>query len=260
MKTVPILKKPVLKIMKEDEKALAITDLHLGISAEISKKGIEIPNRVQKAKERILKILEEQAPEKMFLLGDIKHNIPIMSQREWELLPDFFEELSEKTNIEIIPGNHDGDIKGLLPRGIELHGSKGTTKNQKIGLLHGHAWPKKELLQTDTIIMGHNHPTIEFEDELGGRAKERAWIRTELILEKLPENLRKGIEEPPEVLIMPAFSNLVGGGAINRELPEDLLGPLFESEAVDLKNAEVHLLDGTFLGKLENLRLEPAYK
>jgi hypothetical protein len=31
-------------------------------------------------------------------------------------------------------------------------------------------------------------------------------------------------------------------------------GPVLRSEAVDMKNAETYLLDGTFLGTLEQLR------
>ena len=256
MEIAPIHNSPALGIELDKYRAIVVGDLHLGLAAELSDKGIEIPARFPEAKKRILDLIDEHEADKLFFLGDIKHNIPITSREEWEQLPDFFSELSEEAKIEIIPGNHDGDIKGLIPKNVKLHGAKGTTiGNGQIGLIHGHAWPKKEVLKSDTIIMGHNHPTIELEDDLGGKAKEPSWIRTKLIPENLPEELEEAIdEEPPQVMIIPAFSKLVGGGAINQELPEDLLGPLFEAEAIDLDNAEAHLLDGTFLGNLKNIR------
>ncbi len=256
MEIIPIHNTPALRIDVNEDRIIVVGDLHLGISAELAEKGIEIPTRVPKVEKRLLKIIQNQEADRLFFLGDVKHNIPVTSWEEWEYLPDFFATLSKRAKVDIVPGNHDGDIEGLIPRDVNLHGAKGTIIGEgKIGLLHGHAWPQSELLEAEVLIMGHNHPTIEFRDDLGGRAKEPAWIKTNLKPEKLPEDLRKELNgEGPRVMIVPAFSKLVGGGAFNREIPEELLGPLFKSNAVDLKNAEVHLLDGTFLGKLKNLK------
>ena len=52
-----------------------------------------------------------------------------------------------------------------------------------------------------------------------------------------------------ELLVMPAFSELVGGATVNREIPEELIGPMFKAGAVKLDEAEAYLLDGKFLGK-----------
>ena len=46
--------------------------------------------------------------------------------------------------IEIFPGNHDGNLKKLIPKNIVHHPSKGAAilnGAKKIGLLHGHTWP-----------------------------------------------------------------------------------------------------------------------
>jgi len=256
MEIAPIHNSPALGIETDSGRAIAVSDLHLGLASELSDKGIEIPARFPEAKNRLLDLIQKHDADKLYFLGDIKHNIPITSREEWEQLPGFFSELSQEAEIEIIPGNHDGDIEGLIPKNVKLHSAKGKTiAKGKIGLIHGHAWPQKELLKSNTIIMGHNHPTIELKDDLGGKAKEPAWIRTKLVPEKLPDELEESVSEnPPKVMIIPAFSKLVGGGAINRELPEDLLGPFFAAGAIDLDNAEAHLLDGTFLGNLKNIR------
>lgn len=252
----PIPNTHALRIELEGEKILAVADLHLGISAELSDKGIEIPSRIPEVQKRLLKIVEEEEADRLFLLGDVKHNIPVTSWQEWDNLPGFFDRLSKKAQIEIVPGNHDGDIEGLITRDVTLYEAEGTTiGGEKIGLIHGHAWPAPRLLGADALIMGHNHPMIEFRDELGGKAMEPAWVKTKIKPEDLPENLKEEVNGPgPEVTIIPAFSKLVGGSGINRGIPEKFLGPLFKAGAIDLEEANIYLVDGTFLGKLKNLQ------
>lgn len=252
----PIPHTHALKIEVDGEVSLAVADLHLGIAADLSDKGIEIPSRIPEVEEKLLEIIENEEADRLFMLGDVKHNIPITSWQEWENLPDFFSELSKVVQVEIVPGNHDGDIEGLIPRDVTLHEAGGTTVGGgKVGLLHGHAWPEPNLLKAETIIMGHNHPMIGFKDELGGKATEPAWVKTGLKVENLPDNLRDiAVENGPEIMIIPAFSKIVGGSSINRDIPEKFLGPLFKAGAIDLEEAEIYLIDGTFLGKLKNLK------
>ena len=59
---------------------------------------------------------------------------------------------------------------------------------------------------------------------------------------------------------MPSFNDFLGGRPINKTRPrkeigsEALIGPVLRSEAVDVDEAELYLLDGTFLGTLNQLR------
>ena len=53
---------------------------------------------------------------------------------------------------------------------------------------------------------------------------------------------------------MPAFNELVGGIAFNEASYETLLGPLFSNHAIALGKAQTYLLDGTYLGTVEQLR------
>ena len=201
--------------------------------------------------------IQRQKSDKLIFLGDVKHNVPITSWLEWRDLPDFFDELSKFVRIEILPGNHDGGIKGLIRRNVVIHDARGIVvgEDKKIGLMHGHTWPNPELLKTDLIVTGHNHPIIEFKDRLGIRMTEPVWLRCKLKPSKFPKKLQEVIEgEGPEILVMPAFSELIGGAAVNRTVPEELLGPMFKAGAVLFDEAEVSLLDGTFLGTVASLR------
>jgi putative SbcD/Mre11-related phosphoesterase len=190
----------------------------------------------------------------LILLGDVKHNIPVSSWQEWREIPRLLEEISKEALVEIIPGNHDGDIQGMVQKGVVVHPASGV-KIENVALVHGHAWPKPELFRAEILVTGHDHPAVEFRDSLGGRVFEKVWLRADLNWKRLPEHLRKAVgKKLPKFLVVPAFSELVGGVAVNREMEGALAGPFFKSGAVELKKAELYLLDGTFLGEVRHLR------
>jgi metallophosphoesterase superfamily enzyme len=63
-----------------------------------------------------------------------------------------------------------------------------------------------------------------------------------------------------ELFIMPYFNEFLGGRPINSrsrsryEKAVDYLGPILRSGSVDFSNAEIYLLDGTYLGTVTQLR------
>jgi hypothetical protein len=85
---------------------------------------------------------------------------------------------------------------------------------------------------------------------------------------KVEENPEKTLYEhynikakASQLFIMPSFNDFLGGRPLNerKRLREDkaevVVGPVLRSQAVDMKNAETYLLDGTFLGTLEQLKV-----
>ena len=60
-------------------------------------------------------------------------------------------------------------------------------------------------------------------------------------------------------VFVPPFNDFLGGRPVNSKRIEKMhagerLGPVLQSGAVDLDDAEVHLLDGTFLGRVKQLK------
>jgi hypothetical protein len=60
-------------------------------------------------------------------------------------------------------------------------------------------------------------------------------------------------------VFVPPFNDFLGGRPVNSKKIEEThagegLGPIVRSRAVDLENAEIHLLDGTYLGHVRELR------
>ncbi|MFA0822779.1 MAG: metallophosphoesterase [Methanomethylovorans sp.] len=254
----PIFNEPAL-VVENEVRSLVIADIHLGIEWDLYTSGFSIPSRMQMGLDRILGYIQTVQPERLILLGDVKHNVPQISWQERDELPYFLRTLAEHVHVDILPGNHDAGIEFLLPEGkdLQLHSSRGAIIDS-VGYFHGHTWPAPELLKTEYIITAHNHPTIRFTDPLGHVVVEPAWVRTKLkkeVLQSHYSSLDLNEEwKDPKVFIVPSFNELCGGVAFNESLEDDLLGPIFSSGAMELDNAELYLLDGTKLGLLKHVR------
>ena len=236
---------------------VVIADLHLGIEYELSLKGVNIPSQFSSILERCTKILEKYEPKKIILLGDVKHVIPFSSKgkeydavvrKERNEVRKFLEELQQYGKIEIIQGNHDGNIQYLT--NSTVHDSRGfsiSLKGKKVGLFHGHAWPSNEVIKSDYLVMGHTHPTVMLRDKLGYAATRNCWVRGNLLKSKLKKKY-SDINKEKEIIIMPAFNPLCGGIPVNES---GIIGPM--RNVIDMQNARVYLLDGTNLGKVKDL-------
>ncbi|MCJ7762028.1 metallophosphoesterase, partial [Candidatus Bathyarchaeota archaeon] len=227
----------------------------------------------------LVALLSKYKPDALLILGDVKYTVVKTEPGEWHDIPEFFTELKRHiSDIAIVRGNHDANLEPLLPENIKLLPATGTVTGG-IGLFHGHKWPSPALLKCKTLIMGHLHPVVVFHDPAGFRITRQIWLKAQCNTEALAKLLLQKhgvkIEGTPEatvkkhygfkpqttqLFIMPSFNDFLGGRPINeakqrKELgSEALIGPVLRSEAVDVENAELYLLDGTYLGTLNQLR------
>ena len=266
---------PVM-LIEAEERLLLAADFHLGLEYELAKMGINIPYQTERFMEEFLALVREHRPDRVLLLGDVKHGVPITSFQEKRELPRFFNALLDEVGrVDVARGNHDGNIQNLTPEGVEIHPSRGFLVGDefKVAAIHGHAWPYPKLLSADLIVMGHNHPTVRLNTPLGVRVSRRVWVRgrpdtSRLAAAYLDQANVKTEGDPieafeehfgvemgePQMVIMPTFNDLMGGLPVNTETPKSLLGPLFRTAAVEIEDFDVYLLDGTYLGKIGFLR------
>ncbi|MEM5772937.1 MAG: metallophosphoesterase [Candidatus Aenigmatarchaeota archaeon] len=235
----------------QEEKALVIAELHLGLEHELFKKGITIlPQRgkFQQDLERLSKITKAKT---LIIIGDIKHKVPGMSIREERELPKFLDWLKEKFKVILVKGNHDAEIEQIVPKGIEVYGSRGL-KLGKYGFFHGHAWPSKRLLECDYIFLAHLHPAIEFKDKFGFRNIEQVWVKGKIDAKKVRKKYKLKKTGKLNVIIMPTFNQMLGSMNISKLVESEESGII--SKLMNLENSKIYLLDGTFLGHLKNLK------
>jgi hypothetical protein len=270
---------PAALIRTQKTRTIVIADLHIGWEITLSQKGIHVPTQTPKLLQRLKNLISTYKPEKLLILGDVKHTVATAEIGEWQDIPDFFNELKKQTKeILIIRGNHDGNLEPLLPENIKMLPATGVTIGD-VGFFHGHRWPSPSLLECKTLVMGHVHPVVAFRDPAGFRITKQVWVKancnrtklTQVLLQKHKIKIEKNPEETllkhykikpktSQLFIMPSFNDFLGGRPLNRRKfagkaeSERIVGPVLRSESVDMEKAETYLLDGTFLGTLNQLK------
>lgn len=243
---IKFLTEPALLI---ENKVLIIADLHIGIEYEIFQSGITIPSQVERLEKRIENLIKQTKAKHLVILGDVKHQVPNISWQEYKEIPKFLEHFSN-IKVSIVKGNHDGNIERLARRDIVIYEPQGFRIDDFI-LTHGQAWPNKNDLNAEYLVMGHVHPAVEFWTE-NFRTIEPCWLKCEIDNKKLEEKF--GIKTKlKQGIVMPAFNHLIGGMAFNSKDFEPL-GPLLKNEVLKWKESGVYLLDGTYLGNLKDLK------
>ena len=231
-------------------KTLLISDLHLGLEKEMARKGFRLPSHTVKMVERVRDLSEQFGTERLAVLGDIKHSVGKVEDVDWSSVPWFFDTMLDLfDSVEVVPGNHDGNIRTVLPQRVNLHPSQGAvlgTGKGRIGVAHGHAWPSKEAIATRNLVIGHSHFTYEMRDNLGSRSRESVWVFASYDVKELMEGAgySSGESGTGRLTVMPPFNRLVGGQPINRSKSFQF-GPVLSSRSVALAGADIFLLDGT---------------
>jgi putative SbcD/Mre11-related phosphoesterase len=269
---------PAALVRSQGSRTVVVADLHIGWEVALSQEGIHVPSQTHKLLKKLVDVVSKYKADRLLILGDVKHTVASAETLEWRDIPDFFTALGRRVNETlVVRGNHDGNIEPLLPESVKVLPSTGIALGP-VGFFHGHRWPSPALLNCKTLVMGHVHPVVVFRDSAGFRVTRQVWVKADCDAELLGrvvrrkcrvknmkddevKNLQGQLEtgvKKCNLFIMPSFNDFLGGRPLN-EGREGFgsgrtVGPVLRSKAVDLKNAEIYLLDGTFLGTLEQLK------
>ncbi|MEL6667666.1 MAG: ligase-associated DNA damage response endonuclease PdeM [Bacteroidota bacterium] len=181
---------PYRAIYWPKERALLLSDLHLGKGAHFRRSGIAVPEATGSGNFwRLNQLLLEFQPERILFLGDLFHSD---YNHVWEQFVDFIAEHSD-ISFELIPGNHD-----IL--GQKRYEAAGLLLQEEI-LELGPFWLTHHPMEEDQlpidkyIIAGHVHPCVRMSNTGGKRGSIRLpafWFGT-----------RQGL--------LPAFGEFTGG-------------------------------------------------
>ena len=270
----PLVPFPALLIEEGSERTLVVADLHIGWEINLVEKGIHIPSQTARIQDKLLQVIDYCRPSRIIILGDIKQAIPRISFEEWKSVPEFLETVQKHvSDISVVLGNHDGDLEPLTPPTIRIFPSGGIVVGEetRVGLFHGHAWPSPSVLNCDVMVMGHIHPVLLFRDRLGLWMMGQVWIKARCDSRKLVKAYLKylnvktvdeaektlkeklDVKEEQKLIVMPAFNDLVGGASIDR-FDRRVIGPILGSGSVMMDDAELYLLDGTYVGTVKQVR------
>ena len=239
-----------LVFTNEGESTLLISDLHLGLEKEMAKKGFRLPAYSVRMVDRVRHLAETYGTRRLAVLGDVKHTVGKVEDIDWGVVPWFFDTMLDLfDSVEVVPGNHDGNIKTVLPQRVLLHPSQGAVLGKgraRIGVAHGHAWPSEEAIATRNLVIGHSHFTYEMRDPLGSRTREAVWVTAEYDVAELLKGAGYATKATGKgkLTVMPPFNRLVGGQPINRSRSFEF-GPVLSSRSLSLEDADIFLTDGT---------------
>lgn len=184
-------------------KVLLLADMHLGIEASLELDGLQLP-RVQGGtmKQRVSAAVEAHRPERIVVLGDLKHEFSRNSDQEWSEVRSMLEHLRSLAQVTVVRGNHDNFLANITSRlGVE------TVDELLVDgyhLSHGHLVAKGR-----PLVQGHEHPSVRLFDGVGGYIKLPAFL-------SFPQE---------QVLVLPAFSPLAAGNDISNMSAQDMLSP-----------------------------------
>ncbi|MBI3859729.1 MAG: metallophosphoesterase family protein [Thaumarchaeota archaeon] len=235
------------------EEVLLISDLHLGLEKELARKGFRVPSYTVKMVARVRDIVDGHPAKKLVVLGDVKHSVGKVEDIDWGVVPWFFDTMLDLfESVEVVPGNHDGNLKTVMPPRVKLDLSHGAVLGEgrgRIGVAHGHAWPSEEAIASRNLVIGHSHFTYEMRDNLGGRSREAVWVFARYDVREMMggAGYKSKAKGTGKLTVMPPFNAMVGGQPINRSRSFEF-GPVLSSRSLSLEESDIFLLDGTRVG------------
>ena len=241
-------------LLIEEESILVIGDLHIGLAYELQKGGLNIPKQIPNFEKRIEKLLKKTKAKTLIILGDVKHEVPGINYPEMVDIPKFLERLSKKVDIHICKGNHDTHLEKIVSNKIKIH-SSGGFRIKNYFFYHGHEWPSENFLNCSHVLLSHVHPVFEFKDKFGYKVTRPVWLKIKVKKNNFFKKYKTNKLGKIEIILIPSFNKLLGGFPINNANSEENIAPIFRNNIIDLKNSEIYLLDGTYLGKLKNIIL-----
>jgi hypothetical protein len=227
-------------LLEGQKRHLVVTDLHIGFESNLAENKIFVGKNttLNESIKKISSLIESQKPDGIILLGDIKSGINRISKNEWNEVPEFLRRVLEKTEIIMIPGNHDANISRLVPEGVTLISSTGMILEDVL-LTHGHAMPSENFGHVNKIIMGHLHPVFFDEDSvLNG---QRVWVS----LKTKKENLFPSSSGDIDITIIPSFNRYFY--ATKKKQYKRSISPILDKIKGDVI-ARIVTLDGTIIG------------
>ncbi len=229
-------------LIETDQKYLVISDLHIGFESKLNARGIQINSGeyVEEMIYELFSIIKKEGPDVIILLGDIKSSVHTITKSEWKNIPDFLQQLSKITNVFLVPGNHDGNIRHLAPFNIRMMSSKGMMLEDTV-LVHGHAMPSRTVSSVNHLIMGHVHPI--FLRDGSTVSGQRVWVYMKVDRQILFSNTR-GIMD---IVVMPSFNKYFFSSMQGTHYKKSV-SPIIKKIKENVENAIVMMLDGSIVG------------
>src|SRR2546427_2734992 len=148
-------------LLLREERALVISDLHLGFEGALAEQGVSIPRFQRRViLERLGQMFDRTKAEQVIIAGDFKHEFSKNLVDEWVEVKQVLRFLKDRVTPVLVRGNHDnylatilGDLNLSLNARADVGGYTIVHRHEEGSTLH-------------PIIIGHEHPAVKLKDEL----------------------------------------------------------------------------------------------
>jgi len=229
-------------LLEAEQKYVITSDLHIGFESKLNARGINISSDtyVEEMLNDLSSIIKKVKPDAMILLGDIKSSVHTITRSEWKNIPEFLQQLSKMVKVFLIPGNHDGNIRHLVPRNLSIMSGKGMLVDDTL-LLHGHSMPSKRRAPANRLVMGHVHPV--FLREGNAASGQRVWV----YLQANKHDLYNDSSGIVDIVVMPSFNKYFYHSMQDTHYKRSI-SPILKKITRNVERAIVLMLDGSIVG------------
>ncbi|MCL2032060.1 MAG: metallophosphoesterase [Methanomassiliicoccaceae archaeon] len=157
-------------LILDDGPTAVLGDLHLGYESALEEEGMYIPRmNTESIRDALNNILSEYEPERVVLLGDIKHDFKRSRREASAEVKRIVGLLTEASDVIVIKGNHDNFLQNILSDVglmaadyIDLAGFR---------MEHGHVDSGVR-----PVIIGHEHPSVRIPGAMSGGMKIHCFV------------------------------------------------------------------------------------
>ncbi|MCL1810728.1 MAG: metallophosphoesterase [Methanomassiliicoccaceae archaeon] len=176
-------------LILDDGPTAVLGDLHLGYESALEEEGMYIPRmNTESIRDAINGVLSEYEPERVVLLGDIKHDFKRSKREARAEVTKIIELLLEASDVIVVKGNHDNFLQNILSDiglmavdYVDLGGFR---------MEHGHVDSKVR-----PVIIGHEHPSVRIPGAMSGGMKIHCFVH----------------QKKDGVIVLPPFSPFSAG-------------------------------------------------
>ena len=179
---------------------LVVADCHVGRGPT---SGIELPVGDGAAMvERVERLLAAHEPAELVIAGDLLHAFEMVPRTVERIVADIADAADAAgAGVVVTPGNHDTMLASVW--------SGPTERTYRVGdtvVCHGHEPPERD---AERYVIGHDHPTITIE----GKRRPCYLVGS-------------GVYRGADVVMVPAFNELLRGVEVNEMSASDFMSPL----------------------------------
>ncbi|MDO5861781.1 MAG: metallophosphoesterase [Thermoplasmata archaeon] len=160
-------------LVLDDGPTVVIGDLHLGYERALEQDGLYLPRlNTGSIRDALNDIMSRYEPERVVLLGDVKHDFRRAGREEREQVRGIVGLIAEDAQVVVVKGNHDNYIQNI----ISDMGILAVDHIDVMGyrLEHGH-----EDSGVRPVIIGHEHPSVRIPGAVGGGMKIQCFVHAE---------------------------------------------------------------------------------